>query len=68
MTPFKENGQHSLLEMLYNWKHKHEHFVVENTFKIMKKNSSSYLGSLNSMSFSFLMCSTCLQFAQYIEV
>jgi hypothetical protein len=38
MTPFKEDGhQHSVLEILYNWKHKHEHFVVENTFKTMTK-------------------------------
>ncbi len=49
MTTFKKDGQHSVLEMLYNWKHKHEHFVVENTFRIMKKNSRNYLGSLNSL-------------------
>ncbi len=37
MTPFKKEGQHSILEILYNRKHKRGRLVVENIFGILKK-------------------------------
>jgi hypothetical protein len=37
MTPFKEEGQHSILELFYNWKHKKGKSVVDNSFGILKK-------------------------------
>jgi hypothetical protein len=39
MTPFKEEGHHTTLELLYNKKHKYGQFVVENVFKILKNHS-----------------------------
>jgi hypothetical protein len=36
MTSHKE-GDHNLLEMLYNRKHKRVHSIVENAFGIWKK-------------------------------
>jgi hypothetical protein len=41
MTSFvvvKEEGQHSILELLYNRKHKRKRSVVGNVFGILKKN------------------------------
>jgi hypothetical protein len=37
MTSFNEDGQHSILELFYNKKHKSSNFVVENAFGIFKK-------------------------------
>jgi len=37
MTPFKKEGQHSILELLYNNKHNIGRYVVENAFAILKK-------------------------------
>jgi hypothetical protein len=37
MMPYNEEGQHLILEFLYNMKHKRDHFVVENAFSILKK-------------------------------
>jgi len=37
MTPFKKEGQHSILDILYNRKHKRGRLVVENFFSILKK-------------------------------
>jgi hypothetical protein len=37
MTPFKEEGQHSILKLWYNRKHKRRRLVVENAFGILKK-------------------------------
>jgi hypothetical protein len=37
MTPHEKGQQHSILEMLYNNKHKHGQYVVENAFGILKK-------------------------------
>jgi hypothetical protein len=37
MTPFKEEGQHSILELLYNRKHKQGRLIVENVFSNLKK-------------------------------
>jgi len=37
MTPFKEEGQHSILKLLYNRKHKRGKLVVENFLGILKK-------------------------------
>jgi hypothetical protein len=34
MTPFKKEGQHSTLELLYNRKHKRGIYVVENVFGV----------------------------------
>ncbi len=66
MIPFKEDGQHSVLEMLYNWKHKHEHFVVENTFIIMKKKFKKLFGKFKLLVIFILdvfymltICTTC---------
>lgn len=66
MTPFKEDGQHSVLEMLYNWKHKHEQFVVESAFKIIFKKFKKLFGKFKfPMIFIFYVfymltiCTTC---------
>jgi len=63
MITFKEKGQCNILELLYNQKHKCKHFVVKNVFEYFQRN---YLGSWNSMWFSYLMywfvltsCTTC---------
>ncbi len=37
MIPFKEEGQHTTMELLYNRKHKQGCFVLENVFGIFKK-------------------------------
>jgi hypothetical protein len=37
MTPYKEEGHHFFLKLMYNKKHKRDHFVVENAFGILKK-------------------------------
>ncbi len=37
MTPFKEEGQHTIVESLYNQKHKQGHFILDNAFGILKK-------------------------------
>jgi hypothetical protein len=37
MTPFKEEGQHTILKLLCNKKHKRGQVIVDNTFG-MKKN------------------------------
>jgi hypothetical protein len=37
MMPFKEEGQHSILELLYNRKHKQGRLIVENVFSNLKK-------------------------------
>jgi hypothetical protein len=34
IDPYKEEGQHSILEFLYNMKHKRGSLVVENAFGI----------------------------------
>ncbi len=42
MITFKEKGQCTIVELLYNQKHKCKHFVVENVFEYFQR---SYLGS-----------------------
>jgi hypothetical protein len=42
MTPFKEEGHHNILELLYNKKNKYGKFVVENVFKILKNNCKKF--------------------------
>jgi hypothetical protein len=66
MTPFKEDGQHSVLEMIYNWKHKHKHFVIKNTFKTMKKNFKKLLKKYKllvifilDLLYMLIICTTC---------
>jgi len=43
MTPFKEEGHHIVLELLYNMKHKQGHSIVENALRIIKKPLGSFL-------------------------
>jgi len=43
MTPFKEKGHYIILKLLYNRKHKHNHSIVENMFKILKNNFKEFL-------------------------
>jgi hypothetical protein len=43
MTPFKEEGHHIVLELLYNIRHKEGHSIVENTFGILKKPFREFL-------------------------
>lgn len=38
MNPFKKEGHHIVLELLYNNKHKEGCFVLDNAFKILKNN------------------------------
>jgi len=47
ITPFKEQGPHMILELLYNKKHKCGRFVVENFFNILKKTFQKLLGKIN---------------------
>jgi hypothetical protein len=42
MTPFKEEGHHITLKLLYNKKHKYGQFVVENVFKILKNDCKEF--------------------------
>jgi hypothetical protein len=46
-TPFKEEGPHMNLELLYNKKHKCGRFVVENSFSILKKTFQKLLEKIN---------------------
>jgi hypothetical protein len=43
MTPFKEKGHHTILELLYKRKHKRGRWVVENAFGIFKKTFREFL-------------------------
>jgi hypothetical protein len=43
MTPFKEEGHHTILELLYNRKHKRGCWVLENDFGILKKTFREFL-------------------------
>jgi hypothetical protein len=43
MTPFKEEGHHIVLELLYNMRHKQGHSIVENAFRILKKTFREFL-------------------------
>jgi len=36
MTPYKEDGHHIVLKLLYNKKHKKGHYVIDNAFGILK--------------------------------
>ncbi len=57
MTPFKKEGQHSILELLYNRKHKRGKLVVENSFgKIFKEIQKFDL----HVTFLFDVCTCCL--------
>lgn len=47
MTPFKEEGHHTILELLYNKKHKRGHWVVENAFGILKKTFREFFTKTN---------------------
>jgi hypothetical protein len=40
--PHEKGQQHSILEMLYNKKHKHGQYVIENAFYKRTQNSSSF--------------------------
>jgi hypothetical protein len=53
MTPFKEEGHHTVLELMYNKKHKRGCFVMENVLAFSKKHLESSLPKLN---FMFLLC------------
>jgi hypothetical protein len=44
MTLLKKKGQHFILELLYNKKHKHGRFIIENAFGILKKTYKKLLG------------------------
>jgi hypothetical protein len=43
MTPFKEEGTHTILELFYNRKHKQGWSIVENAFGILKKKFKALL-------------------------
>jgi hypothetical protein len=43
MIPFKEEIQHTSLELLYNKRHKQRNYVVDNAFGILKKTLREYL-------------------------
>jgi len=47
MTSYKEEGPHTIMELLYNKKHKCGRFVVENSFNILKKTFQELLGKIN---------------------
>lgn len=59
MTTFKEDGQHNILELLYNIKHKKGRSVVDNAFGILKKTFKKLMHKLD-LSATFLPdISTC---------
>lgn len=59
MTLFKEDGQHNILELLYNIKHKKGRFVVDNAFGTLKKIFKELMHKLD-LSVTFLPdISTC---------
>jgi hypothetical protein len=43
MTPFKEEGHHIVLELMYNKKHKRGCFVLDIVFGILKKTFKEFL-------------------------
>jgi hypothetical protein len=43
MTPFKEEGHHIVLELMYNKKHKRGCFVLDKVFGILKKTFKEFL-------------------------
>jgi hypothetical protein len=47
MTPHKEGQQQSVLELLYNRKHKQGQLVVENAFSILKQSFREFLYKTN---------------------
>ncbi len=47
LTLFKEEGEHTILELFYNWKHKHMLFVVENAFGNLNKSFKEFLGKFD---------------------
>jgi hypothetical protein len=59
MTPFKEDGQHNILELLYNIKQKKGRSMVDNAFGILKKTFKELMHKLD-LSVTFLLdISTC---------
>jgi hypothetical protein len=59
MTSFKEDGQHSILKLFYNKKHKSGKFVVENVFGILKKMFKEFQRSKMRVTFIFDMFTCC---------
>lgn len=57
MTPFKEEGQHTILKFLCNKKHKRGQVIVDNTCGMKKKPSNNYWINQIGMLPSNLMCS-----------
>ncbi len=60
MTPFKEEGHHTTLELLYNKKHKRGRWVLENFFGILKKIFKEFLIKtklhVSFMLYAFIAC------------
>jgi hypothetical protein len=46
ITPYKKKGQHFVLELLQNRKHKRNHYVVENVFSNLKNPFKNYCQDL----------------------
>jgi hypothetical protein len=46
ITPHKKGQHHSILKFLYNKKHKHIRFLIENAFGILKKASREILSKI----------------------
>jgi len=47
MTPYKEEGQHTILKLLYNRKHKCGRSIIENSLGILKNNNGKLIGMYN---------------------
>jgi hypothetical protein len=43
MIPFKEENQHTILELLYNKRHKQRNYAMDNAFGILKKTLREFL-------------------------
>jgi hypothetical protein len=43
MIPFKEKNQRTILELLYNKRHKQRNFEMDNAFRILKKTLKEFL-------------------------
>jgi hypothetical protein len=59
MTPFKEEGQHSILEPLYNRKHKRRKSIVENSFGILNKTFKEMQKFDLHVTSLFVVCTCC---------
>jgi hypothetical protein len=60
MIPFKEENQHTILELLYKKRHKQRNYAVDNAPKILKKTLRDFLTKFDLHVFFCVLCFQCL--------